>query len=137
MTEATIPIFLDRSVGSIKIAAALRALDLDVETIQDRYGTEAPRIADTQWIEDATLDGRILIGADKRIRHRSLERLAICRYEAKCFTFPTGNLTANEMIARLKADLAAIMRLSREAGPFVYHLTPQGPTRMALDCADL
>ena len=31
-------LFLDRSIGTRRIAAALRAEQLDVETIADRYG---------------------------------------------------------------------------------------------------
>lgn len=87
MTAARLPVFLDRSVGTKKIAIALRQLGVDVETIQDRYGDKSVKIPDTQWIEEATADGRVLIGADKRIRYQSLERLSICRHGARCFTF--------------------------------------------------
>jgi hypothetical protein len=37
MRLETLRVFLDRSIGTKKIAAALRELDVDVQTIQDRY----------------------------------------------------------------------------------------------------
>jgi hypothetical protein len=53
-------LFLDRSVGTRKIAAALHEAELDIETIVDRYGDEAPRVTDDRWITDATTAGRLL-----------------------------------------------------------------------------
>ncbi|MGC9667152.1 hypothetical protein ACNTMW_11425 [Planosporangium sp. 12N6] len=137
MRGSPLLVFLDRSVGTKKIALALRELGLDVETIHDRYGDESPRIPDTRWIEDATVSGRILIGADKRIRYRSLERIAICRHGAKCFTFPRGDLTAGEMIRRIIQHLAEIGRLAKEPGPYVVHLRAEQIVPMQLDCDDL
>lgn len=73
-------LFLDRSVGTRMIATALREAGIDVETIVDRYGREqAPRISDDRWIVEATAAGRLLLGADLRIRYRTIERLALCR----------------------------------------------------------
>ena len=134
MTDVRLLVFLDRSVGSRQIALALRALNLDVETMQDRYGVDAPRIPDTRWIEDATAAGRILIGADKRVRYRSIERIAICQHRAKCFTFPRGDLTADEMIRRIQQFLEQIALLAQRPGPFVVHLGANGPVVMTLDC---
>jgi len=132
-----IRIFLDRSIGTKKIATALRSLSLDVVTIQDRYGDEASRVVDVRWIEEATADGCILLSADQRIRHNPLERRAICRYAARCFTFPRGNLTATEMIARLEIHMPEVVRLAQTPGPYVYHLTAERVVRMKLDCGDV
>jgi hypothetical protein len=137
MKESPLLVFLDRSVGTKKIAFALRELGLDIETIHDRYGNESPRVPDTRWIEEATVAGRILVGADKRIRYRSLERIAICRHGAKCFTFPRGDLTAGEMIRRIILHLAEIGRLAKEPGPYVMHLGAEQIVPMHLDCDDL
>lgn len=137
MTGTRLRVFLDRSVGTKKIAFALRALGVDVETIQDRYGAQSGTIQDIRWIEDATTSGRILVGADKRIRYRSLERLAICQHRAKCFTFPRGDLTAEEMIRRISLHLEEISQIARQPGPFVVHLGSERIVTMSLDCDDL
>ncbi len=135
---SAVRLFLDRSVGTRKIAAALREHGIDVETIQDRYGPESSTVADVRWIVDATGDGRILIGADQRIRYNPLERRTLCRSSARCFTFPRGDLTASEMIDRLLRFLPEIEQLcTRRTGPFVFHLTRDRVTEMNLDCADL
>jgi hypothetical protein len=93
-------LFLDRSVGTRKIAAALREAGLDIETIVDHYGDEAPRVTDDRWINDATTAGRLLLGADLRIRYRTVERLALCRAAGRYLAYPSGNLTAQQMIDR-------------------------------------
>jgi hypothetical protein len=137
MNSSQLRVFLDRSIGTKKIALALRGLGLDVQTIRDRYGDESSRVADVQWIADATNDGRLLFGADQRIRYNPLERRALCIHSARCFTFPRGNLTANQMIDRLVANLAAIAAAAVRTGPYVYHLLETRITQMALDCSDV
>ncbi|MDG4790737.1 hypothetical protein O7626_41000 [Micromonospora sp. WMMD1102] len=130
-------LFLDRSIGTKKIARVLRELGLDVETIQDRYGRAASTVPDERWIHDASRDGRILVGADQRIRYNRLERRTICLSSARCFTFPRGDLSAVEMIDRLTRYLPEIERICTETeGPFVYHLTAGAVVAMRLDCAD-
>lgn len=137
MTSPVLRVFLDRSIGTKVIGGALRELGVDVETIQDRYGDESPIVKDVRWIADASVDGRVLIGADQRIRYNPLERQAICRHAARCFTFPRGNLTAAQMIERLARHLPVIVDLAAIPGPFVCHLRPDSVTRMALDCSDV
>ncbi len=84
-------LFLDRSIGTRRIAAALRAAELDVETIADRYGPANIHVPDEQWIAEASRDGRMLISADKRIRYRPRERQAVCVHAARCVTFAAGD----------------------------------------------
>ena len=136
MTAPVLRLFLDRSIGTKVIASAIRELGLDVQTIQDRYGDESPTIADVRWIADASADRRVLIGADQRIRYNPLERQALCRSAARCFTFPRGNLTAAQMIERFTMHLGAIVELAALPGPYVYHLRADAVTRMNLDCSD-
>ena len=90
---------------------------MDVQTIQDRYGDEASAIPDVRWIADATADRRILIGADQRIRYNPLERQALCAHAARCFTFPHGSLTADQMVERITTHLSAITQLAELARP--------------------
>jgi hypothetical protein len=127
-------LFLDRSVGTRRIAGALRAADLDVETIADRYGAANTQIPDEQWIEEATRDARLLVSADKRIRYRPRERSAICQHAARCLTFAAGDLTAEQMIELFLHHLPRVRAVAEDAGPYVYHLTRDRLVRMALDC---
>jgi len=134
MTPSPLLVFLDRSVGTKKIAQALRVLGADVQTIQDRYGDESSAVADVLWIADATRDGRVLIGADQRIRYNALERQALCLHAARCFTFPRGNLTAAQMIDRITRHLPTIIQLVDRPGPYVFHILADSLARMNLDC---
>jgi hypothetical protein len=128
-------LFLDRSVGTRRIAAALRAERLDVETIADRYGPANAHIRDEQWIAEASRDHRLLVSADKRIRYRPLERLAICTHAARCFTFAAGDLTAEQMAALFLHHLERLQVIARDSGPYVYHLTRDRVVQMTLDCS--
>jgi len=128
-------IFLDRSVGTRRIASALRAADLDIETIADRYGAANIHVPDEQWIAEASADGRLLLSADKRIRYRPRERLAICEHGARCLTFAAGDLTAEQMIDLFLHHLPRVRAVAEHAGPYVYHLTRDRMVKMTLDCS--
>jgi hypothetical protein len=128
-------LFLDRSVGTRKIATALRAEQLDVETIADRYGPANTHVPDEQWIAEASRDGRLLLSADKRIRYRPRERLAICEHAARCITFAAGDLTAEQMIDLFLRHLPHVRLIARNPGPYVYHLTSDRLVQMTLDCS--
>jgi predicted nuclease of predicted toxin-antitoxin system len=126
-------LFLDRSIGTRRIAAALRAERLDVETIADRYGPASTHVRDEQWIAEASRDDRLLISADKRIRYRPQERAAICAHNARCVTFAAGDLTSEQMIALFLHHLPNVQLIASDPGPYVYHLTRDRLVRMQLD----
>ncbi len=137
MNPSPLRVFPDRSIGTKKIANALRDLGVDVQTIHDRYGDQSSTVPDVQWIADATHDRRVLFGADQRIRYNPLERRALCVHAARCFTFPRGNLTATQMIDRITLHLTSITRLAERGGPHVYHLLSDAIVLMNLDCDDV
>lgn len=57
--------FLDRGLGSRIVPEALRDAGWALETMDERYGkTRSQEIKDTQWIEEATLAGGILLCKD-------------------------------------------------------------------------
>jgi hypothetical protein len=61
-------LFPDRSTNGKRFIGGVRRLVEDVETIGDRYGIQdAEGVTDVRWIADATSEGRILVGADRRI----------------------------------------------------------------------
>jgi hypothetical protein len=127
-------LFLDRSIGTRRIATALRGESLNVETIADRYGPANIHVRDEQWIAEASSAGRLLVSADKRIRYRPLEREAICAHSARCFTFAAGDLTSDQMIALFLRHLPEIQAVAAQPGPYVYHITRDRLVRMPLDC---
>lgn len=136
--EATLRVFLDRSVGTRRVAEGLRDLGLAVQTIVDRYGhVAARRLPDTRWITDASADGYLLLGADLRVRYRPAERCALCFACARYVCFSNGNLTAKAMVDIVHSHLGQLTSASARPGPWVCHLRTEGLARMPLDCTDL
>jgi hypothetical protein len=57
--------FLDRGLGSRIVPDALRQAGWTLETMDERYGkTPSQEVKDTQWIEEATLTGDVLLCKD-------------------------------------------------------------------------
>ncbi len=79
-TEAEVRFFLDRGLGSRIVPEALRQAGWVLETMDERYGKdESQNIPDTQWIEEATLAGDVLLCKDVAIAHNPLEaQVIIC-----------------------------------------------------------
>jgi hypothetical protein len=132
-------LFLDRSVQGRRFVEAVRLLVEDVETINDRYGVKpAEEILDQQWIADASADGRILIGADLRIRRNPLERQAVCRHAARYVVFGNNNMPPKVMIELFARHLPKIRMLTVELGPWVRRIAQGGDMdKVALNCADV
>jgi hypothetical protein len=118
---------------------AVRVLVEDVETINDRYGVKpAEQILDEQWIAEASADGRILVGADLRIRRNLLERQAVCRHAARYVVFGNNNMPPKVMIELFTRHLPNIRLLTTEPGPWVRRIAQGGDMqKVALSCADI
>jgi hypothetical protein len=132
-------LFLDRSVQGRRFIEAIRLLVEDVETINDRYGVKpAEQILDQQWIAEASVDGRILIGADLRIRRNLLERQAVCRHAARYVVFGNNNMPPKVMIELFTRHLPKIRLLTTEPGPWVRRIAQGGDMdKVALNCTDI
>jgi hypothetical protein len=138
MNAPPLRLFLDRSTQGRRFTEAVRKLVDDVETIADRYGMRpAEQVPDTQWIAEASIDGRILIGADKYILRNRLERHAICRSRARYVVFGTNNLSMRAMIELFETHLPFIRELTEISGPWVYRIAQHGIDQLGLDCTDL
>ncbi len=139
LTPPALKLFLDRSVQGRRFVEAIRLLVEDVETINDRYGVKpAEQILDEQWIVEASADGRILIGADLRIRRNLLERQAVCRHAARYVVFGNNNMAPKVMIELFTRHLSQIRLLTTEPGPWVRRIAQGGDMdKVALDCADV
>jgi hypothetical protein len=60
--------------------------------MDERYGKgESQRIFDTQWIEEAALQGGVLLCKDLAIAHNPLEARVIYMTSARAFASPRGS----------------------------------------------
>jgi hypothetical protein len=132
-------LFLDRSVQGRRFIQAVGLLVEDVQTINHRYGVKAAeQILDQQWIAEASADGRILIGADLRIRRNPLERQAVCRHAARYVVFGNNNMPPKVMIELFTRHLPKIRLLTTEPGPWVRRIAQGGDMdKVALNCTDI
>jgi uncharacterized protein (DUF433 family) len=71
-------LFLDRSLGRIKVPRLLRAAGLRLTTLAENYGIPTEeRIADDDWLELAGSRGWVVFMKDTRIRYNRPEREAV------------------------------------------------------------
>jgi predicted nuclease of predicted toxin-antitoxin system len=81
--------FIDEALGRHLIPDALKAAGEPVEAHNDILPSGTP---DTEWLEYAGRNKRLVITKDKRIRHRSAEIEMIKDCNTKVFRFASGNL---------------------------------------------
>jgi hypothetical protein len=116
-------LFLDRSLGRIKVPGLLRAEGLRLTTLSEHYGVPADEaIADEEWLELAGSQGWVVLMKDRRIRYRPHERGAIERFGVRGFCLAGQNLPAEEMAARLLRSLPQIAAACQDPGPFLYNV---------------
>ena len=114
-------LFLDRSLGRIKVPRLLRVAGLRLITLSEHYGIPADEgVADDEWLELAGHRGWIVFMKDTRIRHNRAEREAVKAHRVRCFCLANQNLAGDEMATRFLANLAAIERACEKPGPFIY-----------------
>jgi PIN like domain/Arm DNA-binding domain/Phage integrase, N-terminal SAM-like domain len=71
-------LFLDRSLGRIKVPRLLRAAGLRLTTLAENYGIPTDeRVADDDWLELAGSRGWVVFMKDTRIRYNRPEREAV------------------------------------------------------------
>jgi hypothetical protein len=62
-------LFLDRSLGRIKVPALLRAAGLRLTTLTEQYGIPADeRVIDVEWLALAGTNGWVVLMKDTRVR---------------------------------------------------------------------
>lgn len=126
-------LFIDRSLGRIRLPALLRAAGLEVITLAEHYGMpEDEGVEDHVWLRDTAAMGWIALGKDSRIRRNPAERQAIRSAGARCFYIPRADLSFDENCKRVLGNLPAISRACIDPGPFVYALHPTRIKRMRL-----
>lgn len=125
--------FLDRGLGSRVVAQALRQAGWKLETMDERYGADqSQKIQDTQWIEEATLAGDVLLCKDLAIARNSLEAQAVYMTSARVFALSSASVTGPDMARWYLANEARIVRVALRAnGPYVMAIHPSYGLRRA------
>jgi hypothetical protein len=129
--EPVLRFFLDRGLGSLIVPRALRAAGWILETMDERYGVqESQRISDTQWIEEATENGDVLLSKDLRIAKNPLEAAVVDRVSARAFGLARRDVDGAAMASRFLGNEAAIFQMARRAtGPFVVSVQDSSAAR--------
>lgn len=114
-------LFLDRSLGRIKVPALLRAAGLRLVTLSEHYGVPADEnVRDETWLELAGERGWTVLMKDTRIRYKPVEREAVRLHGVRCFCLASQQLTGEVMANRFLANLNAIADACLREGPFIY-----------------
>ena len=122
------PLFVDRSLGRIIIATALRAHGVEVHT-HDAHFPENAR--DEEWLAEVGRRGWAVITKDARIRYRETELTALVAGGVKAFVLTRGDLSGPEMAAILVRALPHLSRFSaRHEAPFIARIATSGKVQM-------
>lgn len=114
-------LFLDRSLGRIKVPSLLRAAGLRLTTLSEHYGIpDDEDVPDEDWLELAGRNGWVVFMKDARIRYNRAEREAVKTHRVRCFCLSSQSLDGDEMAARFVRTLPRITSACQESGPFIY-----------------
>jgi hypothetical protein len=114
-------LFLDRSLGRIKVPALLRGEGLRLITLSEHYGMPADEhVRDEEWLELAGTNGWAVFMKDARIRYNRAEREAVRAFRVRCFCLSSQSISGEEMAARFVRNLPRITAACERPGPFVY-----------------
>lgn len=79
-------LFLDRSLGRIKVPKLLRAAGLRLITLTEHYGMPHDEdVADEDWLKLASSQDWVVFMKDTRIRYNRRERDVVLAYSVRCF----------------------------------------------------
>jgi hypothetical protein len=114
-------LFLDRSLGGIKVPTLLRQASLRLITLSEHYGIPADEaVTDEEWLELAGLNHWVVFMKDTRIRYNTAEREAVERHRVRCFCLSNQNLNGTAMAGRFLDNLDTITGACADPGPFIY-----------------
>ena len=121
--------FVDRSLGNIVIATALRGIGHTVRTMRDVYPGREETVEDTEWIRDADSAGWVALTKDERITRYPTEQAALVASALRVFAIGNQHLQGPVM-ARYDVDnINRIIQRSRKPGPFVDVVYPTAVER--------
>lgn len=112
--DLPVAFFLDRSLGTIVVATALRAKGVVVHSHNDHFAPDAP---DEEWLTAAGSHGWVVLTKDEKIRHRELERDALIHAQVRAFILVSGNLTGSQMAEAFVKALPKMLRFVAQHDP--------------------
>lgn len=119
--------FIDRSLGRHVVPAALRQAGVKVHTMAEVYGERVGQgLRDEEWLREAGQRGWAVLMKDAKIRYRPAERDALITHNVRAFCLANANLRAIEQAERLVANIARILVLAEQPGPFIYGVYADG-----------
>jgi len=119
---------LDRSLGRLKVAAALRDAGATIEIHDDRFPPDAP---DELWLREAGKKGWVVLTKDKNIRFHSREKMALVSHDVQAFVLTAGALNGDEMAEIFVGALEKITTvISKNKSGFVATISRGGAIRL-------
>lgn len=126
-------LFLDRSLGSVKVPGVLREAGLCLITLVEHYGRPRDEeVTDPEWLELAGDNGWVALTKDKRIRLVHENRQALITHGVRCFYIANQSLTGEEMAARYLRSLPRITKACARSGPFMFAVHKDRITEMPI-----
>jgi predicted nuclease of predicted toxin-antitoxin system len=120
--------FLDRSLGKIRIATALRQAGAIVHIHDDYF---PPNAKDEDWLTQVGRNRWIVLTKDHRIRYRNLEREALMNAGVGAFILTAGDLQGDEMAEIFVKALPPIAKfLRKHKKPFIARVVRNGSVSM-------
>jgi hypothetical protein len=120
--------FIDRSLGRLVVADALRKAGAAVHVMADVYGERIGQgLPDEEWLRDAGERGWVVLMKDAKIRYRPAELQVVIDHDLRAFCLTNANLRGVEMADRFVQNLSRIVRIAREKpGPYIYGVYSDG-----------
>ncbi|MFN8636982.1 MAG: hypothetical protein U0893_24305 [Chloroflexota bacterium] len=123
-------IFIDRSIPR-SVDQALKLVRSDVRWLEDEFPHD---VSDAEWLREIGIRGWLVIGRDRRIRHRPAEKQAILDYDVGYFCIAQdANPTRWEYLRLIVGTLDQMeLVFGTVARPFIYGIYRDGAFRRLL-----
>jgi hypothetical protein len=106
--------FLDRSLGSLKVAKSLRDADQSVVIHDDVFPQDAQ---DTAWLPEVGRRGWVVLTKDRHIRTRRNEVAELMAAGLAVFVITKADMSGDEMALAFVAALPAMLRIGKKPRP--------------------
>ncbi|MFF3918899.1 hypothetical protein ACFYZB_36710 [Streptomyces sp. NPDC001852] len=122
-------LFLDRSTNGDDFVKGVKRLCPDTVSIGERYGVRAAEnVGDETWLAETAAEGRICVGADKKIlsSSRPTEIAAVLKHRARYLVYANNNLRTVDQLRIFNGLLPDICELTGTPGPWAYTMSQHG-----------
>lgn len=109
--------FIDRCLGSVRLATALKEAGITVEIHDDHFPQGAQ---DEEWLPKVGEWGWVVLTKDGNIAKRTSERLAVASANIRIFVLVAQNLPGEDMIMVFHKAFSAMREFARKnPAPFI------------------